>query len=238
MVFAAWMRQIWTDPRLSFDFQCYGGMDYIEIQAQAGSENNRIWVPDIEMYNMEEPMLSLGWRLAMVYSCWDGKPSRGGCGYVFWSRPGLLKALCRYSGLVDFPLDRLGCKLEIAGWAIDGRYQDIVVRNSDGGYNYQNKPLGPGELTSIAGLTAGSSYQDYRIDHVSASRQVVFYDCCPQSPYPTLIYNLRFERSRNFYMEMLVIPQVVLVVLSFAEFVMDPETGERLGYGVTIILAM
>ena len=69
-----------TDSRLSFDYQCYGGMDYIEVQAAAGTlENSLIWVPDIELYNNAEAIWGeavLGARLASVYSCWDGAPNR------------------------------------------------------------------------------------------------------------------------------------------------------------------
>ena len=125
----AWLRQLWVDPRLSYDYQCFGGMDAIEIQASAGqNENTFIWTPDIEMYNHKQPIWGesvLGVRNAIIYSCWDGAPTRGGCvsanckhimsacvpalivwfpsrvilcagqGEVFWSRPGVMTALCR-----------------------------------------------------------------------------------------------------------------------------------------------
>jgi hypothetical protein len=79
----------------------------MEVQAEAGSlENSLIWTPDIELYNHESAIWghgAFGARLATVYSCWDGAPTRGGCGYVFWSRPGVVTALCKYSGLIKFP---------------------------------------------------------------------------------------------------------------------------------------
>jgi hypothetical protein len=34
---------------------------------------------------------------------------------------------------------------------------------------------------------------------VDIQRKVVFYDCCPQSPYPTLLYSISFQRSSNYY---------------------------------------
>ena len=124
-------RQIWTDKRLSYDYQCYGGMDVMEVHAAAGTlENTLIWTPDIELYNHEAAVWGeniLGARLAFVYSCWDGAPTRGGCGHVFWSRPGVMTALCRYSGLLNFPNDDLSCDLEFAGWTIDGRWQTGLV---------------------------------------------------------------------------------------------------------------
>ena len=67
---------------------------------------------------------------------------------------------------------------------------------------------------------------------------MVFYDCCPQSPYPTLLYSISFQRSSDYYTFKLVLPSVVLTVLSFIAFFMDPDPGERLGFGITMILAM
>ena len=42
----------------------------------------------------------------------------------------------------------------------------------------------------------------------------------------------------DYYTFKLVLPSVVLTVLSFIAFFMDPDTGERLGFGITMILAM
>ena len=138
--FSAWIRQLWVDPRLSYDYQCYGGLDYFEVQAAAGNlEQSRIWVPDIELYNNKLPIWGdgvMGSRLAVVYSCWDGAPTRGGCGEIFFSRPAVLTALCKYKGLINFPNDQLSCELEFTAWAIDGRHQDLKPRAKDGGVNW------------------------------------------------------------------------------------------------------
>ena len=53
-------------------------------------------------------------------------------GWVFWSRPGVLELLCRYSGLVAFPFDDLRCSTEIGGWAYSGLWQ--ALRPSGDGF--------------------------------------------------------------------------------------------------------
>lgn len=233
---SAWVRQEWYDRRLSYDYQCFGGLEYIDVIAEAGSlENSRIWTPDIELYNSEEPIWqgSLPARLATVWACWDQKPSRGGCGKVFWSRPGLLKALCQFDGLLDFPYDVLSCELEFASWSLDGRVQDVLPRAKDGGMTW----VDDANATQMAGLTAGSKWQDYRITGISAKRAVVVYDCCPNSPYPTLLYTVKVERARIFYILRLMLPTICVTIFSFVAFFMEPNIGERLGYGMIIILA-
>ena len=49
-------------------------------------------------------------------------------------------------------------------------------------------------------------------------RKVTFYDCCPNSPYPTLLYQIVFERSSAYYAFKLVIPSISLSLLSFSTF--------------------
>lgn len=46
-------------------------------------------------------------------------------GMVFWSRPGSLNVLCRFSGLSSFPYDTLSCPIEIGGWASGGEVQGL-----------------------------------------------------------------------------------------------------------------
>jgi len=188
------------------------------------------------LYNNEETMWkgSIGARLGMVYACWNGNPSRGGCGAVFWSRPGLLKALCKYSGLELFPQDELSCELEISSWAIDGRFQDIIPRAADGGVSWIDNP----NSDAVAGLTAGSGFQDYTIKDITNKRLAVFYDCCPTSPFAEIVYNVVFSRSTQYYLYKLIIPSVMLTCVSFLTFWMDPVIGERLAFGITTILAM
>lgn len=237
LAFAAWIRQEWYDDRLWYDYQCYGGVDYFEVQAEPGSiENSVIWAPDIELYNNDEPiwMGSVGARNAQIYSCWSGNPTRGGCGYIFFSRPGVLKALCKYEGIVEFPFDKASCELELAPFGLDGRWQDVIPRKKDGGVAWLTKP----NTLAVAGLTAGSKYQDYKIEYITCKRNVVFYDCCPNAPWPDLVYTVSFKRSTSYYVVALLYPGIMLVIVSWITFWMDPAVGERLNYGMIVFLAM
>lgn len=135
-----------------------------------------------------------------------------------------------------FPFDQLRCKLEFAAWALDGRFQDVVPRSVDGGVSWHANPHA--KEKAVAGLTAGSKFQNYGIDNVTIQRKVVFYDCCPNSPYPELIYEISFTRASSYYFLKLVIPVMFLSGMSFLSFWMPPASGERLGYGITVILAM
>ena len=53
-----------------------------------------------------------------------------------------------------------------------------------------------------------------------------------------LTYIVHLDRSSFYYVNFALLPSIVLTVLSFAVFFMSFKVGERLSYGITIILAI
>lgn len=120
-----WLRYYWTDKRLSWVPSEHGGVRKIYFAAKAVTdpEITEIWVPDITPYNSKVGIdTTIDASLATVSSS----------GRIFWSRPGVLEVLCRFSGLVAFPFDTLRCSIEIGGWALSGTYQNISLRDGVG----------------------------------------------------------------------------------------------------------
>eukprot|EP00931_Biecheleriopsis_adriatica_P100875 TRINITY_DN76117_c0_g1_i1.p1 TRINITY_DN76117_c0_g1~~TRINITY_DN76117_c0_g1_i1.p1 ORF type:complete len:771 (-),score=133.30 TRINITY_DN76117_c0_g1_i1:42-2327(-) len=219
----AWVRQQWRDERLAFNSTLWN-IEFTRFHAEPLSlENSRIWTPDIELYNGQASLKSsLTSQLASVYP--DGS--------VFWSRPGSLQVLCKFKGLRNFPLDELSCVLEFGAWILDKSAQDIQKRQLDGGFNFPGK----GDEAGTS-LTAGSTYQDYYINDVSAYRLEKSYDCCPH-PFPQVMYKLVIHRANTFYVMKLILPQISMAALSTITYFMNANIGERLGFGITLVLAV
>merc|ERR1712136_683468 len=146
-------------------------------------------------------------------------------GGVYWSRPGRIHAMCSYKGLSRFPFDSLSCDLEFAGWNLDGDAQDITLRTSDGGVGFETR-----------GLTGSQTFQDYRITRVTAVREVLYYG--GSAPWPELLYTVSLSRATPYYVWKFIIPQIIAGLLSFVPYFMSPECGERLGFGITLVLAI
>ena len=86
-----------SDTRLAWDATEYN-VDTIFLSG------DDIWTPDITVYNQLDAMGdAFGPTLAQVYPSGD----------VFYSRPGNLHLLCRFSGMVNFPHDQLKCKFDV-----------------------------------------------------------------------------------------------------------------------------
>lgn len=98
--------------------------------------------------------------------------------------------------------------------------------------------VGVGYQFSNQEPTAGTSYQEYSIRTINASIAIYTYGCCPSEPWPVANYVITLRRSSHFYIQTIIWPVLAITFLSFGVFFMSYEVGERLGYGITLVLAM
>lgn len=234
LTFQAWLRLSWYDERLKYNATQWKVNSTLFTVEPNSLENCLVWIPDLELYNGADPLANMfPMKPVQVF------PS----GFVWWSRPGILKVLCKFEGLENFPLDDLTCHLEFGAWMLDGWTQDILPREKDGGLTYINGDgqviLGTGDSAggSSTSLTAGSSFQEYSILNIRTWRDEMTYECCP-APWPQVYYRVALRRAQTFYVSKLIVPQISMGVLSWITYFMNPAVGERLGFGVTLLLAV
>lgn len=113
-----WLRLAWYDYRLRWNPADYGNITqtYFRSSSYTLPEDTEIWLPDVSCYNAQTGLMSsLDASLASVTNE----------GWVYWSRPGMLEVICRYSGLINFPADKLKCQFEMAGWWLSTAYQNL-----------------------------------------------------------------------------------------------------------------
>lgn len=204
-----WLRLTWSDERLRWNAAEYSNLSY------AVFGEHEVWVPDIQPYNTMVGISNTLDAVAMTVSP-DGS--------VFWSRPGMLDVMCKFSGLVAFPFDTLSCVIEMGGWSLSGNVQNITLE--DGGYVFSSQEE-----------SAGTSYQEYTIKSIEVSRETYFYPCCPDEPWPILKYLVNLDRAHEYYTTLVIWPSVLLTYCSMGVFFMSCEVGERLSYGITLLLA-
>ena len=95
-------------------------------------------------------------------------------GSTWFSRPGTLEVVCRFSGLVAFPFDNPVCLVDIGGWALSGHYQGISLMGQT-----TNGESTPGYEISDQEVTSGSSYQEYLIESMSVEVITYYYASFP-----------------------------------------------------------
>ena len=130
-----WLRLNWYDTQLRWTPAEWDGVTQLFFHASsfAAPGDTDIWLPDVTPYSaLEGFMASFDPAFALVNNE----------GYVQWSRPGMLKLMCRYSGLVNFPSDTLSCAFDMGGWFISGAYQGIIPGGA--GADLTTNTSGPG----------------------------------------------------------------------------------------------
>ena len=220
-----WMRLRWQDDRLAWDPALYGGITrtrFLAVGINKPEETN-IWVPDLTIYNLASPLNDvMSGQLAEVDSN----------GTVFWSRPGVLDILCRFSGLVAFPFDTLQCTMEMGGWMMSDALQGLSYFPVEEGGSF----VLAWDSRKSKEETTGPAYHEYRISEITSSVQAYAWDTGPDH-YTILRYTINLGRVQIYYMMLVIIPCILLTCFSFAVFWLKPAVGERLGYGITLILA-
>jgi hypothetical protein len=213
------VRQRWNDTRLAWDPAQHNGITQVAFWIGDGSgpggETSEIWTPDLELWNQQEPLAD---TLTSTHAIVTAE------GTVFWSRPGHIKAVCRFAGLDDFPFDTLECTIEIGSWSHSGLYL---------------RPIKLGEGFSIGGSqTAGEAYQEFSLDGVVAEEYTYppFLNA-PLEDWPVVFYHVSFKRAWQPYVRGFVVLQLMLNLFAFACFWLPPHIGERMSLSITAVLA-
>jgi len=163
----AWLRLIWNDHRLEWDEADFGDADVIRI------DPNKIWLPDIEVYNMADPAtMSLSSQFnsgtnALIYP--DGE--------VLFIPPLSLKVMCHDFNHHTWPQGDQNCSIKLASWAYDGFIVDLTLYNDKGNIDLTDmSPSSPWLVTDQ--------------EDEQGTRKEKFYACCPE-PYPSLEFKFK-----------------------------------------------
>jgi len=218
MELKVWLRMYWQDERLSWDPAKYGNITKTHFWGDPAptSGNSQIWIPDIQPYNgLKGIVATLDPAYARVEHTGD----------IFFSRPGTMNVMCKFSGLTAFPFDELKCGFEFGGWAWSGEQQGILLKGL--GYDF-----------SAQEATQGSTYQEYTVSNVSVVRVNYEYPCCPSEPWPVTVYTVSLKRATSFYVVVIIVPTIIVTMLSFVVFWAPSSSADALGFGITVIVVV
>lgn len=77
---------------------------------------------------------------------------------------------------------------------------------------------------------------EFDLVNVYQKRRVIKYPCCPE-PYPDVKFFIHVRRKTLYYMSNVVFPCVMLSALTLLVFLLPPDSGEKIGLGITVLLA-
>ncbi|XP_035695702.1 neuronal acetylcholine receptor subunit alpha-10-like [Branchiostoma floridae] len=169
-----------------------------------------IWRPDIFLYN----------NIAKTYGAIEPitDVTVTSAGRVSYLHPAIYTSACQVD-ITRFPFDKQECILEFGSWIYSSSKVNISLVNPS------------------AGLSIFTQNVEWILNKAPMERKVAFYPCCTE-PFVTIFLTMQLERRPFFYMFNMVAPCIILMILNVFGFCIPPDTGKRLAFFVTILLAL
>uniref|UniRef100_A0A8C1F1F6 Cholinergic receptor nicotinic beta 3 subunit a n=1 Tax=Cyprinus carpio carpio TaxID=630221 RepID=A0A8C1F1F6_CYPCA len=106
-----WLWQEWTDYKLRWNPEDYGGITSIRVPSET------IWLPDIVLYENADGQFegSLMTKAIVRFN-----------GTIMWTPPASYKSSCTMD-VTFFPFDRQNCSMKFGSWTYDGTMVDLTL---------------------------------------------------------------------------------------------------------------
>ena len=140
-------------------------------------------------------------------------------GKCSWFCPMIFKSECTID-ITWFPVDRQSCPLKFGLWTYNGLRVNLT------------------NLRDSADLSGYIPSGEFNLDGVPVQKNTQYYACCPGVPYPDVTIHVNLIRRTKFYIMNIIWPGLLIALLAAITFLLPPESGERIGLGITNLLAM
>ena len=139
-------------------------------------------------------------------------------GNATWLNPAIFKSICKVD-VTYFPFDDQECFLKFGSWSFDSSKVDLR--------EYR------GEMFNKNYVKNG----EWKVTLLKSQRNELKYQCCPHAFVDVTVY-INLQRESLDFILKLIIPCSLISSMIFLGFVLPPESGERIGLSITVLLAM
>eukprot|EP00112_Aurelia_sp_Birch-Aquarium-sp1_P007388 Seg1804.2 transcript_id=Seg1804.2/GoldUCD/mRNA.D3Y31 product="Neuronal acetylcholine receptor subunit alpha-7" protein_id=Seg1804.2/GoldUCD/D3Y31 len=168
---------------------------------------DRLWVPDVFLINNAKGSFEVQGAKAKVVLRFDG--------HIIWANPALFKSSCEIN-VRYFPFDDQTCHLKFGSMT----------------YNISSNIIQP-EQNSIDAVryVKNGEWELFRtkVEH--------FNEQSGSESFSVVRYSITVRRITLYYVMNFILPCVLIAVLTVLVFLLPPESGERVSYGITVILS-
>ncbi|XP_066911644.1 neuronal acetylcholine receptor subunit alpha-7-like [Clytia hemisphaerica] len=201
----------WQDKRLTWNESEFDGIDTLNVG------NSVVWTPDIMLLNeiSDEPFSHTDVYRSKVFFNNDGT--------VIWTNPVTFKSTCQVD-VTWFPVDYQVCNLTFGSWSYGRNKMDIKFKNKE-----KDKEM----VYSDFHIPSG----EWSLEGVAFFEEEKTFDCCKQT-FSVVTFQVFLKRYPNFYYIYVFLPFISQMILFLLIFHIHPDQGDRLGYGVALLLNM
>ncbi|KXJ09443.1 neuronal acetylcholine receptor subunit alpha-10 [Exaiptasia diaphana] len=202
---------VWIRQKWKNPFMSWNASDYGGIDV-VNLNPERLWIPDVILYDNADETYAGGLEKyktsVIVYS--DGTNE--------WNSPASFTSTCKIN-VKYFPFDKQKCSLKFGSWTYMG---DRLTMTS---------------ASDSADLSMYVNNGEWHLLQMPAVLNKVFYNCC-KFPFYDVTLHLIIKRKPLYYVFNLILPCALIATLTLIKFFLPPESGEKVGLGITVLLAM
>lgn len=138
-------------------------------------------------------------------------------GLVEWSPGDVFRTHC----IVDitfYPFDTQTCTIMMGTWMYDVNEVDVV-------------PLGNISLADY------DESGEWDVMSTASKRTEQSFECCPGESTVIVNFSMTLGRRKTFYILTVIIPVLLFSFLNVVDFILPPESGEKMSLSVTVFLS-
>ncbi|XP_053434524.1 neuronal acetylcholine receptor subunit beta-3 [Nycticebus coucang] len=110
-----WLKQEWTDYKLRWNPDDYGGISSIKVPSES------LWLPDIVLFENADGRFEGSLMTKVIVKS---------NGTITWTPPASYKSSCTMD-VTFFPFDRQNCSMKFGSWTYDGTMVDLMLINEN-----------------------------------------------------------------------------------------------------------
>eukprot|EP00112_Aurelia_sp_Birch-Aquarium-sp1_P026629 Seg957.4 transcript_id=Seg957.4/GoldUCD/mRNA.D3Y31 product="Neuronal acetylcholine receptor subunit alpha-3" protein_id=Seg957.4/GoldUCD/D3Y31 len=211
LVINARVMMVWVDPELKWDKSKYNGTEFLTVPSSA------FWKPDILLHN------SASDTSKAATDVYKANLRILETGTVIWMSPVTLRSSCDIE-VKWFPFDTQSCTLT---------FGSISQTNDKLQLKFFKQPTSVSDFRGKFSVLSGV----WSFKSLTSQRRSEKFECCTRK-FSLIEFTLTMVRMPTYYVLYLVLPCLCLSLVSLSVFFIPPETGERIGYSITVVLAM
>ena len=211
----------WEDPGLRWNSKDFGNLQYVYIRQE------KIWVPDMFLVNGAKTFSGFGGSFyhIKVYSN----------GSALWLPFDVFEGSCSLATR-HFPFDKQRCELIFSVWTHSAI--DVQIRNSRNGLcfdrSFRKNTVWRIDSTSYIVKNRLSESNASSLTKVPRGKRI---GTLANEDESNVVFTFIIVRKSLYYVMIIVLPIFLLGFLSGFVFLIPVESGEKMGYSVTVFLS-
>eukprot|EP00057_Strongylocentrotus_purpuratus_P033723 XP_792536.3 PREDICTED: neuronal acetylcholine receptor subunit alpha-9 [Strongylocentrotus purpuratus] len=175
-------------------------------------KTNQVWRPDVVLdEDLDRDFISIPEADTFVIVQYTGA--------MDWLFPAITTSACKMN-IQYFPFDTQQCVLTFYPWTLDESKMRFFAKNDEDALQARYVRNGIWSMT------------DFKPENFSFR-----YICCPY-PNDHIRYTLTFDREYGFFLSNIIVPAIFLTSLMLVGFWLHPDSGEKVAFTVTNLLAL